>query len=92
MRMLKEDISIYQNLRGIKMREFCFRIDDKTREAVEEISNKHNIRKTEFIRNLLMLIFENIDKIDVKEIDSYVIIYLYLKSDTYPIYVKRKED
>ena len=74
------------------MREFCFRIDDKTREMIEEISNKNNIRKTEFIRNLLMLIFENIDKIDVKEIDSYVIIYLYLRSNTYPIYVKRKED
>ena len=90
--MLREDISIYQNLKGIKMREFCFRIDDKTREMIEEISNKHNIRKTEFIRNLLMLIFENVDKIDVKEVNSYVIIYLYLKSDTYPIYVKRKED
>jgi len=74
------------------MREFCFRIDDKTREMIEEISNKNNIRKTEFIRNLLMLLFENIDKIDVKEIDSYVIIYLYLRSNTYPIYVKRKED
>jgi len=89
--MLKEDISIYQNLKGIKMREFCFRIDDKTREMIEEISNKHNIRKTEFVRNLLMLIFENIDKIDVKEIDSYVIIYLYLKSNTYPVYVKKRE-
>jgi len=74
------------------MREFCFRINDKTREIIEEISNKHNIRKTEFIRNLLMLIFENIDKIDVKEVNSYVIIYLYLKSNTYPVYVKKRED
>ena len=74
------------------MKEFCFRIDDKTREMIEKIAENHNIRKTEFIRNLLMLLFENIDKIDVKEIDSYVIIYLYLRSNTYPIYVKRKED
>jgi len=74
------------------MREFCFRIDDKTREMIEKIAENHNIRKTEFIRNLLMLIFENIDKIDVKEVNSYVIIYLYLRSNTYPIYVKKRED
>jgi hypothetical protein len=74
------------------MREFCFRIDDKTREMIEKIALNHNIRKTEFIRNLLMLLFENIDKIDIKEVNSYVIIYLYLKSDTYPVYVKKRED
>jgi len=74
------------------MREFCFRIDDKTREMIEKIAENHNIRKTEFIRNLLMLIFENVDKIDVKEVNSYVIIYLYLKSNTYPVYVKKRED
>jgi len=74
------------------LREFCFRIDDKTREMIEKIAENHSIRKTEFIRNLLMLIFENIEKIDVKEIDSYVIIYLYLKSNTYPVYTKKRED
>jgi len=74
------------------LREFCFRIDDKTREMIEKIAENHNIRKTEFIRNLLMLIFENVDKIDVKEVNSYVIIYLYLKSNTYPVYVKKRED
>jgi hypothetical protein len=58
---------------------------------IEKIAENHNIRKTEFVRNLLMLLFENIDKMDVKEIDSYVIIYLYLKSNTYPVYVRKKE-